>query len=191
MSDQWLQHVNVKFPAAGSIDLTEAIPVFHRWIQEQALPGLLIDVADYRHVPEGPGVVLVAHEAIYGLDEGGGWLGLLYNRRTEHDADPAETAAHAFRAALTACRKLEQEPEFIDNLHFDASACEVVINDRALAPNDANTRARLLAVLGPLLDRLWGADSYTTMPVGEARDRLGITARCTDSHSVSSVLDRL
>ena len=54
MGDHWLQHVNVKFPSAGSIDLTQAIPVFHRWIQEQALPGLLIDVADYRHVPEGP-----------------------------------------------------------------------------------------------------------------------------------------
>ena len=191
MSDRWLQHVNVKFPAAGSINLTQAIPVFHRWIQDQALPGLLIDVADYRHVPEGPGVVLVAHDAIYGLDEGGGWLGLLYNRRTEHDVEPAEAAADAFRAVLTACRKLEQEPEFSDTLHFDASACEVVVNDRALAPNDSATRARLLAVLEPLLNRLWGTASYNTMPVGEARDRLGITARCTAPHSVSSVLDRL
>ena len=156
MGDHWLQHVNVKFPSAGSIDLTQAIPVFHRWIQEQALPGLLIDVADYRHVPEGPGVVLVAHEAIYGLDEGGGWLGLLYNRRTKHDAAPAETAAHAFRAALAACRKLEQEPEFSDSVHFDGSACEVVVNDRALAPNDKAMRARLLAVLEPLLDRYVG-----------------------------------
>ncbi len=191
MGERWLQHVNVKFPAAGGVDLTLAVPVFHRWIQEQALPGLLIDVADYRHVPDGPGVVLVAHEAIYGLDEGGGWLGLLYNRRTEYDAEPAETVAHAFRAALTACRKLEQEPEFGDSLRFDGSACEVVVNDRALAPNDAATRARLQTVLEPLLDRMWGADSYTTAPVGEARDRLGISARCADSHSVSGLIARL
>ena len=94
------------------MDLALAIPVFHRWIQEQALPGLLVDVADYRHVPEGPGVVLVAHEAIYGLDLGGGRLGLLYNRRTRLDAAPAEALPQAFRAALEACRKLEQEPEF-------------------------------------------------------------------------------
>ena len=136
-------------------------------------------------------MVLVAHQAIYGLDQGGGWLGLLYNRRTEHDAAPAETAAHAFRAALSACLKLEQEPEFSDTLRFDGSACEVVVNDRARAANDAAGNARLQAVLKPLLDRLWGADSYTTAPLGEARDRLGITARCVDTHSVRSLADRL
>ena len=121
---------------------------------------------------------------------GGGWSAW-QQPPPQHDAEPEEAAAHAFRAALTACRKLEGEPEFSGSLNFDGSACEVVVNDRALAPNDPATRSRLLAVLGPLLDRLWGADSYNTMPVGEARDRLGITARCSDSHSVSSVLDRL
>ena len=195
MSDRWLQHVNVKFPAAaanaGAVDLAPAIPVFHRWIQEQALPGLLIDVADYRHVPEGPGVVLVAHEAIYGLDQGGGRLGLLYNRRTRLDATPADALPQAFRAALEACRKLEQEPEFAGTLSFAGGACEVVVNDRALAPNDAATGARLRAALEPLLDRLWGAGSYTVTPLGEARDRLGLSARSSTAHTAADLLDRL
>ena len=195
MSDRWLQHVNVKFPAAaanaGAVDLAPAIPVFHRWIQEQALPGLLIDVADYRHVPEGPGVVLVAHEAIYGLDQGGGRLGLLYNRRTRLDAAPADALPQAFRAALEACRKLEQEPEFAGTLSFAGGACEVVVNDRALAPNDAATGARLRAALEPLLDRLWGAGSYTVTPLGEARDRLGLSARSSAAHTTADLLDRL
>ena len=195
MSDRWLQHVNVKFPAAaanaGAVDLAPAIPVFHRWIQEQALPGLLIDVADYRHVPEGPGVVLVAHEAIYGLDQGGGRLGLLYNRRTRLDAAPADALPQVFRAALEACRKLEQEPEFAGTLSFAGGACEVVVNDRALAPNDAATGARLRAALEPLLDRLWGAGSYTVTPLGEARDRLGLSARSSAAYTTADLLDRL
>lgn len=195
MSDRWLQHLNVKFPAteasAGAVDLAQAIPVFHRWIQQQALPGLLIDVADYRHVPEGPGVVLVAHEAIYGLDQGGGRLGLLYNRRTRLDAAPGEALAQAFRAALTACRKLEQEAEFASAVSFAASACEVVVNDRALAPNDAAGAARLRAVLEPLLDRLWGAGRYAVAPLGEARDRLGLSARSNAEHTAADLLERL
>ena len=195
MSDRWLQHVNVKFPAveasAGAVDLAQAIPVFHRWIQQQALPGLLIDVADYRHVPEGPGVVLVAHEAIYGLDQGGGRLGLLYNRRTRLDAAPGEALAQAFRAALTACRKLEQEAEFSGAVSFAGGACEVVVNDRALAPNDDAGAARLRAVLEPLLDRLWGAGRYAVTPLGEARDRLGLSARSSAAHTAADLLQRL
>ena len=195
MSDRWLQHVQVKFPAreagAGAVDLAAAIPVFHRWIQEQALPGLLIDVADYRHVPEGPGVVLVAHDAIYGLDQGGGRLGLLYNRRTALDAAPGEALAQAFRAALTACRKLEQEAEFGGALSFCGGGCEVVVNDRAAAPNDANGAARLRAVLEPLLDRLWGAGSYAVSRLGEARDRLGLCARSNAAPAAADLLNRL
>ncbi len=195
MSERWLQHVNVKFPAveasAGAVDLAQAIPVFHRWIQQQALPGLLIDVADYRHVPEGPGVVLVAHEAIYGLDQGGGRLGLLYNRRTRLDAAPGEALAQAFRAALTACRKLEQEAEFAGAVSFAGGACEVVVNDRALAPNDDAGAARLRAVLEPLLDRLWGAGRYAVTPLGEARDRLGLSARSSAAHTAADLLQRL
>ena len=195
MSDRWLQHVQVKFPAgeagAGAVDLAAAIPVFQRWIQQQALPGLLLDVADYRHVPEGPGVVLVAHEAIYGLDQGGGRLGLLYNRRTRLDAAPAAVLAQAFRAALTACQKLEREADFDGALSFSAGACEVVVNDRALAPNDAAGADRLRALLAPLLDRLWGAGSYAVSPLGEARDRLGLSARSAAAHAAADLLDRL
>ena len=53
--------VAVTFPVAGeTLDVDAAISVFHRWIREGcALEGLLIDVADYRHVPDGPGVLLI------------------------------------------------------------------------------------------------------------------------------------
>jgi len=31
------------------------------------VPGLLIDVADYAHVPDGPGVILIGHDVDYGI----------------------------------------------------------------------------------------------------------------------------
>jgi hypothetical protein len=40
---------------AEKIDLEAVIPVFHRWIQEQIFDELLLDVANYSHVPDGPG----------------------------------------------------------------------------------------------------------------------------------------
>src|SRR5471032_3277875 len=60
----------------------EFIPIFHRWIQDQSLPNhLLIDVADYAHVPAGPGTLVVASEANIHMDRSENRLGLLYVRK--------------------------------------------------------------------------------------------------------------
>ena len=67
-------------PTAKS--LKEFIPVFHGWIQRQALPGhMLLDVHDYSHVHHGPGILLVAHEANLSIDEAEGRRGLVYIRK--------------------------------------------------------------------------------------------------------------
>ena len=56
--------------ANGSFDATDFIPVFHRWIQDKVVDDhLLIDVADYSHIPDGPGIMLVAHEGNISLDQ--------------------------------------------------------------------------------------------------------------------------
>ncbi len=101
----------IKFYARdpGTLDLAEAIPIFHRWIQSGRMDGLLIDVADYRHVPDGPGVVLIGHEADYFLDEMEGPLGLLYNRKRETEGSNVYRLRRAMKSALTACRAFNKE----------------------------------------------------------------------------------
>ena len=48
-----LQHVNIKIFVDGAmtVDPERFIEVFHRWIAERSMDEMLIDVADYRHVP--------------------------------------------------------------------------------------------------------------------------------------------
>ena len=45
----------VKFFARPETNLDDAvfIEIFHEWIRLKTLPGILLDVADYRHVPFG------------------------------------------------------------------------------------------------------------------------------------------
>ena len=87
-----LERVGVKFfcDAGEAVELSELIPVFHRWIQTNALGRLLIDVADYSHMTEGPGVILVGHEGIYAMDETGGRRGLVYYVRRPVDGSLTE-----------------------------------------------------------------------------------------------------
>ena len=89
-----LQHVVVKIPVDGDLGVEpgELIPVFHRWVATQAMPELLVDVADLRHVPAGPGVILVGSEADYSLDHSGGEWGLQYRRKNVVDGSNGREA---------------------------------------------------------------------------------------------------
>ncbi len=155
--------------------LSAAPAVFQRWIRENAVQELLVDVADYRHVPAGPGVVLVGHEANYSLDNGASRLGLLYNRKAPIDASAEENVAQALRAALAACRRLEQEPEFEGSLRFGRDL-EIIINDRALAPNTDEAFALLEPAIESALRAVCGEVEFHLERLGDARERLRIAA---------------
>src|SRR5436190_21718276 len=89
---------------SAKIRLADVVPVFHSWIQLHLIPDhLLIDVADYAHVIDGPGVVLVAHEANFYLDEFDGPQGLTYTRKMPIDGSFADRLATVFNAARQAC----------------------------------------------------------------------------------------
>jgi len=189
-----LQHVNVKMAAvdADGFDLTRVIPVFHRWIQDSVLTEeLAIDVADYRHVPDGPGVILVTHQAIYGLDQGEGSLGLLYDRRTVVEGKPQERLLQAARAVLQACLLLEEEPALEGALRFDGGRLQVSVNDRAIAPNTDATDRILRPEVERLLESLWGAGNHAIERLGEPRDRYRLGAEAVRPIPVAEIISRL
>ncbi|HUI81474.1 MAG TPA: hypothetical protein VLY24_26295 [Bryobacteraceae bacterium] len=157
-----IQHFRVKLFATPDSHphLGDAIPIFHRWIQAKRLPETMIDVSDYEHVPEGPGVILVCHEAIYGLDQEKGKLGLLYNRRTPLNGSVEDRLRQAAQAAETAASLLEAEPEFKGTLRFNRRQWEVAVNDRALAPNTEATWKSLAPVIQSVFDSRLGAGRY-------------------------------
>ena len=187
-----VQHVNIKIFAEDTeaVDLALAIPVFHRWIQESICEELLIDVADYRHVSAGPGVLLVGHEANYSLDLSGGRLGLLYNRKAVAADSPRENLTQAFRAALTACQRLEQEPELRGKLKFNPAEYDVILNDRLLAPNTEATWQALKADFETFFISLHGG-GYTLDHSGEPRERFRVCVKATGAVDALALLEQV
>ena len=173
-----MQHVNLKLFAgpASSISLHDAIPVFHRWIQEHWLPELLIDVTDYKHVPSGPGVLLIAHEANYSLDMGGNRLGLLYARKAVLPGSPEENLRQAYASARKAAERLQEEPEFKGKLWFSDHELEVTLNDRLLFPNGDDTWNRTRSDLTAFFDGVLGAGQYSLERASDLRERFRVHA---------------
>jgi hypothetical protein len=142
---------------ADGLPVDAVVPVFHHWIQEQGLPEhLLIDVADYAHVPEGPGTVLVSHEANIHLDREGGKPGMLYVRKQPiAGADTfRERLAAVFRFAFQAAAKLEADPA-LGGIRFRANDLAFRLNDRLLAPNTEATYAAVRDDLQAFLAELY------------------------------------
>ncbi|MBV8729232.1 MAG: hypothetical protein JO336_05435 [Acidobacteriia bacterium] len=178
-----IQHFRVKLFATADSDprLSDAIPVFHRWIQQTRVPETAIDVADYEHVPAGPGIILVCHEAIYGLDEGKGKLGLVYNRRATLDGTVEDRLRQAIQAVESAAALLESEPEFRGKLRFNRDAWEVAVNDRALAPNTDATWDALSPTIREVFDSMFGRGRYRLERNSDPRELFTITVAASQA----------
>jgi hypothetical protein len=190
-----LQHVNVKLflKDPGSVDLEPLIPIFHSWISGRALEEMLLDIADYRHVPSGPGVVLIGLQADYAVDNAGNRLGVRYNRKAAVDGDNQDALQQAARAALTVCQRLEEEPRMAGKLHFDGQEIEIFINDRLLAPNRAETFEAGRPDLDTFARKLFAGGKYSLSfdSSRDSRSLFSVTLKSERPFSASQLLQNL
>jgi len=168
-----LQHINVKLFVndPDKVDLEEVIPVFHQWIQQQIFDELLLDVANYSHVPEGPGVVLIGDEADYALDNADGRLGVRYNRKAPLTGNNRDRLLQATRSAVKAFLRLQQDFK----LSFNKREIEIVVNDRLLAPNTQETATGAQPELEQFLAELLEGAAYSVKYRAEPRRLFGAT----------------
>jgi hypothetical protein len=187
------QHVNVKLLVKNPelADLEPLIPIFHRWIQERVFEEMLLDIADYRHVPEGPGVVLIGHQADYSVDNTAGALGIRYNRKAPLDGSNQDRLRQATRAALNACQRLESEETLGGKMRFDGQALEIFFNDRILAPNNDATRKAAEAELREFCGRLFGGSGYALSFNADPRRLLGSSVKASRSFGAAELLKNL
>ncbi len=188
-----LQHVNVKLLVsdAANVDLAAIVPVFHLWIQGQVSEELLIDVADYSHVPNGPGILLVGHEADYSVDNTDGRLGIRYNRKAPVAGSNDDRLRQAFESALLAAQRLEVEPALNGTVRFNGHELEVSFYDRLLTPNDPETRSAVEAHLKPFFDGVFSGEPYSMSPTEDPRRLLTFRIRSEKAITIDGLLRRL
>ena len=188
-----LQHVNVKFPLANQsgVNLEPLVPVFHSWIRNKVCEELMLDIADYRHVPEGPGIILIGHQADYSVDNTENILGVRYNRKTLLDGSNQDRLQQAARAALNAAQLLASEATLGGKFGIGGQAVQIFFNDRLLATNNESTKSAAAPELDAFLKKLFrGADVSLTYET-EPRRLFGVTARSSKSFSPAELIANL
>lgn len=168
-------------------ELEALIPVFHRFIREQLIKELLIDVVDYSHVPDGPGVVLIGHGADYYLGALDGAYGLVYSRK-RGGPGPEARLEDALRRLINAARLLEQEQSL--KWRFKSAELSLRLTDRLHAPNDDATFASTKAEVEALFSKIYGGD-VAVERLAAAKEPLGVRIKAQSSPSLEALLEKL
>jgi len=188
-----IQHLNVKIFAESSagVDREKFTPIFHSWIQEQSGGELLLDVADYLHVPAGPGIVLIGEEADYSMDETGHRLGLRYNRKSPLAGDNAAKLRQSLRSVLKAALKLEADPRLEGSLKFSRRELEFFVNDRGIAPNTPDLWNASRGDFEAFLAKIFAANPFHLTPNVDPRQRFGFSVKTEQAFGIEALLSSL
>ena len=125
---------------AGTLpDPERVVPVFHAWIRERLLDEVLVDVARYGHVKEGPAVLLVGHSGDYviAVTPEGTRLSAVRKRGAAPDA---ERLADVAQRLVVAASLLEVA---LPEVRFRTDDLSLRLLDRLNAPNTPETFAAL------------------------------------------------
>ncbi|MFT6803750.1 MAG: rhodanese-related sulfurtransferase [Nitriliruptoraceae bacterium] len=155
-------------------DLEPILAVLHRFIQRGWAEGAVLDVADYRHVPDGPGVVLIGHDVDYGVEPGG--LRLIRKRSAGDDIGTQLTDLLRMAAVFVEAFRYDGTVA----LDIDLASVIVEVRDRAVtASSDA---ADVAAALLPAATAAYGQD-VELEPVTTDDPRPAVSVRVTGNVS--------
>ncbi|MEE2672887.1 MAG: rhodanese-like domain-containing protein [Myxococcota bacterium] len=186
------KRIAIKFfttsPESGA-DLQPFIPLFHRFIQEASVAGLLLDVADYAHVPNGPGIVLIGHDVDYGIDSVGGRTGLLTVRKRAGDLSLADLLVDTFAKALGAIRAIEADESV--KIRFALERVEIQILDRLFAGNDEEGFDIARADVEAVASQAFGKAGVSRAATDDGREPLTLEVVASQAVDAKTLLDRL
>ncbi|MGK7888637.1 MAG: hypothetical protein AB4042_04840 [Leptolyngbyaceae cyanobacterium] len=147
------------------------IDIFQDWIKHRKLDGVLLDVADYSHVPGGPGVMLIAYETNYAMDHGEGQFGLYAQRKVAEAGTPQERILSLVKSTAAFGQLLESDKRV--DIKLEGHKFLYISNDRLNAPNTDEAFAAVKGDLEAIATQLYPGQTVTVTRVeNDPRARL-------------------
>ena len=181
-----LQKFGIKlfFKPNGSYPYRKFIPELHRWIQKDSIPDhMLIDVVDYSHISDGPGIILVAHEGHFSLDQENYKPGILYMRKTDIRGSFEDRFNKVLSTTILVAQLLIKN-NIGKGLAISQKSLRFISNDRRLAENiDANQKLYTDKVNKLFLENIPGSkfefDNYA-----QGEERLAFDVKFIDNTNI-------
>ena len=186
-----LQYLNWKIflenPAEAEPE--EWFKVFSTWIPDA--PEIFIDVADYKHVPDGPVILLVGHYVNYSLDATGRKPGLLYDYKHPVEGTNEEKIRTSLIGILQVAKRLEEDAGFKHKPKFKTGELQLIVNSRAAAPNTPATLEAVKPDLAQVLSKAFGEGAFTLEHLTDPRQRFSVRISAQGAPDPAGAIKRL
>lgn len=153
----------------SALDPESVVPAFHRFIRDDAVGGIPIDVARYAHVVNGPGVLIIGHQLDFAIDLSEGRPGISVTRKRDGSGDLAEQVRELAAWAARLSLLLQDDEAVGDAARVATGEVLVTILDRYEAPDDDETLVRAEPALREAFTPLSGTASVDVSRVGGSR----------------------
>lgn len=164
--------------------------VFNTWIPAPE-NDVLVDVADYRHVKNGPHTILVGHFANYALDTTEGRFGFLYARKRGLNGSLSGNLEEVITSGLRACKRLDEDDTLSGKVRFNGESIQIALTDRTDVDNNDQSFEALKGELTPILDRLYPGADYEISGTEDSRKALTANIKVSGSFSPTQLLENL
>jgi len=168
----------------GNYSCKEFIPVFHTWIQDKLIEDhLLLDVADYSHIPDGPGVMLIAHEGSFSLDQEKYKPGIMYMRKTKMEGDFKNRFNQVLSITTEAANRL-QNNDITNDVNFISDSFRFIANDRLYADNTRDNQNFYKKEIQKAINSKYPDSKVEIDDVSDKQERLAFTIRFSDEINI-------
>ncbi|HEY7678956.1 MAG TPA: hypothetical protein VIC04_00460 [Terriglobia bacterium] len=191
ISDLQRIHIKILSNAPAGLNQEPFIEIFARWRTERNHPAEWVDLADYAHVPRGPGIVLVGQRANFAFDMADPAPGILYAAKKGLTGSHIERMTAAMKSCLELAKRLIAEPEFPKGVALRTDALELRFADRLVTPNTPATDQELRPVVRQAMDRLFGPTGYELTAPADAGETYGFSIRAKKAEPLDALLQRI
>lgn len=168
-----LQKINWKINfKPGNLETEDLFRFFNSLIEDS--PQVFVDIADYKHVPGGPVVLLVGVNADVGYDGQGNSLGIHYNQKKILEGTNQENLRQTLEAVISIFIKMKDYKGFSEPPVLDLSKFIFFLNDRALASNNSKSFIAVKPELQQFFQEIFATENFTLNQVGAEKDRLTV-----------------
>ena len=182
--------VKILSNAAVDISLDPFLEIFNRWRKEKH-PLEWVDLADYAHVPKGPGIVLIGNRGNLSFDLGDPAPWILYAAKKGLTGTHRERLQSAFLTGMDLSSRLSMENNFPREVRLQTSALELRFNDRLATANSEATDIEIRPAIVDTLNALMGTGNYRMKSMPDPRSSYGWSVRANHESSLESLIQRL